>query len=50
MLLLKTGSRMLNHMIEENYEFLRSMKHQRYGFEPDKLAGELHQQVFQIID
>ncbi len=35
---------------EENYEFLRSLKFQDYGFEPDELAAELHQQAFQIVD
>lgn len=35
---------------EENYEFLRSMKHREYGFDPDELAGELHKQAFQIVD
>ena len=34
----------------ENYEFLRSMKFQDYGFDPDELAGELHRQAFQIVD
>lgn len=35
---------------DENYTFLRSMKIQDYGFEPDKLAGQLHEQAFQIVD
>ena len=35
---------------EDNYEFLRSMKFQNYGFDPDELAGELHEQAFQIVD
>ena len=35
---------------EKNYRFLRSLKHRNYGFEPDELAGELHQQVFQVVD
>ena len=36
---------------EENYDFLRSMKFFReYGFDPDELAGELHEQAFQIVD
>jgi hypothetical protein len=35
---------------EQNYEFLRSMKRRDYGFDPDELAGELHEQVFQIVD
>ena len=35
---------------EENYEFLRSMKYRDYGFDPDELAGELHEQAFQIVD
>jgi hypothetical protein len=34
----------------ENYEFLRSMKFRDYGFDPDRLATELHEQVFQIVD
>jgi uncharacterized protein len=34
---------------EENYEFLRSLKFRRYGFHPDKLAGKLHDQAFQIV-
>ena len=33
-----------------NYEFLRSMKFREYGFDPDELAGELHEQAFQIVD
>lgn len=35
---------------EENYRFLRSMKSRDYGFDPDELAGELHEQAFQIVD
>ena len=35
---------------DQNYEFLRSMKHREYGFDPDELAGELHKQAFQIVD
>ena len=35
---------------DENYEFLRSMKFREYGFEPDELAGQLHEQAFQIVD
>ena len=35
---------------EENFEFLHSMKHREYGFVPDELAGELHEQAFQIVD
>ncbi len=35
---------------DENYDFLRSMKFKDYGFEPDELAGELHQQAFEIVD
>ena len=35
---------------DENYEFLRSMKFRDYGFDPDELAGELHEQAFQIVD
>jgi uncharacterized protein len=35
---------------EENYEFLRSMKVRRYGFDPDKRSRELHAEVFQIVD
>ena len=35
---------------DENYEFLRSMKFRDYGFDPDQLAGELHEQAFQIVD
>ena len=35
---------------EANYDFLRSMKCRDYGFEPDELAAELHDQAFQIID
>ena len=34
----------------ENYEFLRSMKFRYYGFDPDELAGELHERAFQIVD
>jgi hypothetical protein len=30
---------------DENYEFLRSMKFRDYGFDPDELAGELHEQM-----
>ena len=35
---------------DENYEFLRSMKFRDYGFDPDELAGELHEQAFQIVN
>jgi Fe-S-cluster containining protein len=35
---------------EENYQFLRSMKWEDYGFDPDELAGKLHRQAFQIVD
>jgi Fe-S-cluster containining protein len=35
---------------EKNYRFLRSLKHRDYGFDPDELAGELHEQVFQTVD
>ena len=35
---------------EESYEFLRSMKFRDYSFDPDELAGELHEQAFQIVD
>ena len=35
---------------DKNYRFLQSLKHRDYGFEPDELAGELHEQVFQIVD
>ena len=35
---------------DENYEFLRSMKFRDYGFDPDELAGDLHEQAFQIVD
>jgi Fe-S-cluster containining protein len=35
---------------EENYQFLRSMKFRNYGFRPDKLAAELHEQAFQIVN
>ena len=35
---------------DENYEFLRSMKHREYGFEPDELVHELHERAFQIVD
>ena len=35
---------------EQNYRFLRSLKQRDYGFEPDQLAGELHEQVFQTVD
>ena len=38
------------HHDDENYEFLRSMKFREYGFDPDELAGELHEQAFQIVD
>ncbi len=34
----------------ENYEFLRSLKFQDYGFNPDELVSELHEQAFQIVD
>ena len=33
-----------------NYEFLRSLKFQDYGFNPDELAAELHERAFQIVD
>jgi uncharacterized protein len=35
---------------EQNYRFLRSLKQHDYGFEPDELAGEFHEQVFQTVD
>ena len=35
---------------DENYEFLRSMKHREYGFDPDELAHELHERALQIVD
>jgi uncharacterized protein len=35
---------------EENYKFLRSMKIRDYDFDPDQVAGQLHQQAFQIVD
>jgi Fe-S-cluster containining protein len=35
---------------EENYEFLRSLKFRDYGYDPDELAGELHERAFQIVD
>jgi hypothetical protein len=34
---------------EENYHFLRSLKFRRFGFSPDKLAADLHEQAFQIV-
>ncbi len=35
---------------EENYKFLRSMKFRDYGFDPDDLAGQLHDEAFRIVD
>ena len=35
---------------EKNYRFLRSLKHRDYGFEPDEVAGELHEQAFKMVD
>jgi len=35
---------------DENYEFLRSLKLRRYGYDPDELAVELHEQAFRIVD
>ena len=35
---------------DDNYSFLRIMKARDYGFEPDELAGQLHEQTFQIVD
>jgi hypothetical protein len=35
---------------DENYDFLRSMKFEEYGFEPDELAAKLHKEIFEIID
>jgi Fe-S-cluster containining protein len=35
---------------EENYQFLRSLKWRDYGYDPDELAAELHEQAFQIVD
>lgn len=35
---------------EANFEFLHSLKFRKYGFRPDKLAAELHEQAFQILD
>ena len=33
-----------------NYKFLRSLKFQDYGFDPDELAAELHERAFQMVD
>jgi Fe-S-cluster containining protein len=35
---------------EENYRFLRSLKHRDYGYDPDELVSELHERAFQIVD
>ena len=35
---------------DKNYQFLRSLKFHSYGYNPDKLAHELHESVFQIVD
>jgi Fe-S-cluster containining protein len=35
---------------DKNYKFLRSLKVRDYGFDPDEVAGELHEQAFQIVD
>jgi uncharacterized protein len=35
---------------DANFKFLRSLKFKRYGFSPDKLAKQLHQEAFQIVD
>ena len=35
---------------DENYEYLRSLKLRDYGYDTDKLAGELHERAFQIVD
>ncbi len=35
---------------EANYEFLRSLKFRSYGFRPDALAAQLHEQAFRIVD
>jgi hypothetical protein len=35
---------------EENQQFLRSTKFQDYDFDPDDLAGQLHEEAFQIVD
>jgi hypothetical protein len=35
---------------DENYAFLRSLKFRDYGFDPDELAAELHERVFEIVD
>lgn len=35
---------------DENFEFVRGFKHRNYGFAPDTVAGELHREVFEIID
>ncbi len=34
---------------EDNYQFLRSLKFRRYGFQPDTLAAKLHERAFQIV-
>jgi len=35
---------------DENYKFLRSLKHRNFGLDPDDSAAELHEQAFQIVD
>lgn len=35
---------------DANYKFLRSLKVRDYDLDPDELAGELHEQAFQIVD
>ena len=43
------GNRTPNRMIKRTTSFFRSLKFQRYGFNPDKLAGKLPGQAFQIV-
>jgi uncharacterized protein len=35
---------------DQNYEFLRSLKFRDHGFDPDKLAADLHERAFQMVD
>ena len=35
---------------DQNFEFLRSLKFRSYGFAPDKMAGQLHDEAFRIVD
>ena len=35
---------------DANYDFLCSLKHRDYGFDPDEATADLHRQAFDIVD